>query len=127
MQPWLHEPHHVGDGIGDKVMKQYGLPAAIAARILTELERELRTPLRSVTKRSLPRREPLPEHNSCALPKKPRITMSFTEAIELLKQMSELERWVHSAIGLIIAWLWFMSQIGHSLLVDLLIAWERLQ
>jgi hypothetical protein len=31
---------------------------------------------------------------------------------------------IHATIGLIIAWLWFTSQIGHSLLIDLLIMWE---
>jgi hypothetical protein len=33
---------------------------------------------------------------------------------------------IHSTVGLVIAWLWFTSQIGHSLLIDLFIAWERL-
>ena len=33
---------------------------------------------------------------------------------------------IHGTIGLVIAWFWFTSQIGHSLLVDLLLVWERL-
>jgi hypothetical protein len=99
-----------------------GLSAAIAARVLAGVELELRKPSRPVTRCSLPRREPLPEPPRQA--KKLRMTMSVTEAIELLKQMSELERWVHSATGLAIASLWFGS--GHSLLIDLFRVWEHL-
>jgi hypothetical protein len=101
-------------GNEDEVMKQYGLSAAVAARVLTEVERELRTPPRSVTKR---RRLPEPERNNCVPPARKR-TMSFAEAI---KQMP-----VHSAVGLAVAWLYFTCSIGHSLFVDLLLMWERL-
>jgi hypothetical protein len=98
-------------------MKQYGLSAAVATRVLAGVDRELRTLPRSVTNR--PRRKPIPEpeRNDCVPPPK-RLAMSPTEAI---KQTP-----VHATIGLIIAWLWFTSQIGHSLLIDLLIMWERL-
>jgi antirestriction protein ArdC len=116
----LQQPRHAG--WRGKTMKQYGLPMATAAHILAALERDLHAPSQSVTQCSLPQNDPFPEPPRQA--KKLRMTMSVTEAIELLKQMSELERRVHSAIGLIIAWLWFIS--GHSLLIDLFVLWERL-
>jgi hypothetical protein len=86
-------------------MRQYGLSAAVAARVLAGVERELRTSPGSVTKRSLPRRELLPpHHNSCAPPKKLglKIWLSDSEVTEVLKQLPWLERWIHGIAGLII-------------------------
>jgi hypothetical protein len=104
-------------------MKQYGLPAAVAASVLAGIERELS---------SLPQEDPLPTPprrdggaHSSPPPKRLRMTVSIDEAIGFLRQVPTLERRVHIAIGLIAAWLWFIS--GHSLLIDLFRVWGRLQ